>query len=396
VIKKVVKKKVSHQSDNGSGNDELAEARRRAKEWRREQAEGDIYKMLEGDNILRILNTPADKARKSPAIFVEYLMHGSVGPKKRFLRCGHTIKGGGKCWLCDVQIPKIEDKRPEDAAEMAPKPQIEFNTAIFDSDTNKFRGPKRLCFSSGGPKSIGFKVQGIVVNDRKNYLDHKKGYNFTITRFGTGRNNTSYDITSTDDEPSAVPASIVAKLKPFADTVPEYDEERMKNAYFGREEETNSDGAGKKKAKSYEAEEEEAVEADSEEEEVEEEEAEEAEEEVEEEEAEEEEAEEEEEEAPKPRKKPVAKPVAKKRRAEEEEEEEVEEEESEEEEVDEDADEEAGEEDESEEAEEEVEEDDAEEEEPEEEEPEEEEEAPKPRKLKKPVAKKVVKKPARK
>ena len=220
--------------------------RSRARSQRQDKLEGNRFKLEQGINVFRILKTPEDKARHSPDVWIEYRMHSDVGPKARFVRCGKSMSGKGRCWLCDVKIPKLQAKgRSSEAAAMEAKPQLGIQVARVDKDTGKMRGPKLYSMNNGGPKSMAYKLQGIIQAD-KDYLSHKKGYNLTVERVGKGKTDTTYSDPRPDDEPSKVPKSILEKLKPFVDVIPTYDEEYMKAAYYGTEEDSSM-AKGKKK-----------------------------------------------------------------------------------------------------------------------------------------------------
>ena len=117
-----------------------------------------------------------------------------------------------------------------------------------DEDTGGLRGPLLWPMASGkSAKALSFKVETIV-SSKKDYLDHKEGYNFTFERQGTGMLDTVYGKTERDDEPSAVPKGILAKLKPFADVILQYDPENQKQAYYGKIEEEEAEEKPKRKA----------------------------------------------------------------------------------------------------------------------------------------------------
>src|ERR1700685_232443 len=78
--------------------------REEAKERYQEKVSKGRFKLVEGENTIRIL--PRVKA-KSKVPFYEYLVHREVGPNKRFMRCGKNLHGDGDCWLCDKKIPAL-------------------------------------------------------------------------------------------------------------------------------------------------------------------------------------------------------------------------------------------------------------------------------------------------
>jgi hypothetical protein len=225
---------------------------RRAQEWAQDKKEGNKYTLQEGTNVIRILKTPPDKERNSPGLWIEYRMHGNVGPNKRFVRCGKSISGKGDCWLCKV-VDKLRRKgKPKRATALEAIQVVEMAIAVVDPDSGKMRGPKRFYLRSGrGAKSMAYKLMtGIIASRRKDYLNHKKGYNISIERVGTGQFNTTYPVGPTpDDEPSKVPSRIVDDLKPFVDIIPQYDEDQQQNAYYGREDDSRMSKDSKKKKK---------------------------------------------------------------------------------------------------------------------------------------------------
>ena len=358
--------------------EEEEDFRERARRGTKEKAEKGRYKMVEDDNTFRILKTP--KGETSPMVFMYWKIHRHVGPNDGWGRCGLDADGEGYCWLENKKIPELRKKGKMKAAAKL-ESEDQFSVQVAAIEDGEWRGPLLWTRPVGGPKSMNYRLEQIIQSVKRDAVDPKKGYNVTINRTGTGMNDTNYGPTMYDDEPTAVPKEIMARLKPFDQVLPEYDEDRLKAAYYGRdveekeeEEEERPRKKGKPRDEEEEPEETEEEEQEEETEEESEEESEEVEEEEEEppakkksrskdeeeeesEEEEEEESEEEEEEEPK-------KPAKKSKRSEPEDEEEYEEVETEEESSDEEE----------------------EEEEPEEEE-EEEEPAPK-KKVKKPIKKK--------
>ena len=121
------------------------------------------------------------------------------------------------------------------------------NIAVFEND--EFRGPLFWPVSEGGKRSVSYILEGMILNP-KTRLDHETGYNYTINRTGMGWKDTNYELIGRDDERSEVPRQIVKMLKPFVDTVLQYDEKQQKNAYYGVE-----DGETMKETSSQSAEE---------------------------------------------------------------------------------------------------------------------------------------------
>ena len=270
--------------------------REEANERYKEKASKGRFKLVEGENTIRIL--PRVKA-KSKVPFYEYLVHREVGPNKRFVRCGKTLSGDGECWLCDHKIPALEKSessaKQKMAATLQPKEQFVVQVASVDADSGKMTGPFLWTVSTGGARSLAARLLGVLRSTKRDYIDPVKGYNLTIERTGTGKLDTVYGAVTPDEEPSRVSEKILAKAKPFSELIPAYSEEQQKAAYFGQDsrEETGrsspeEDEEVKPKKKKHREEEEEPEEEETEEEEESEE---------------EEEPEEEEEEAPKKKKK---------------------------------------------------------------------------------------------
>jgi hypothetical protein len=229
-------------------NDEEDDYRKRAAEHRKEKLSKGLFKLPEGETKIRILKTPKDEERNSPSVWIEYYVHRNVGPKKLTLRCGKSvIDDSGPCWLCKVVKVLKEKGKTKMAALLERQKVYAVQVAVWDEDISNLRGPLLWPMPSGkSAKSISFKVETIV-SSKKDYLNHKEGYNFTFERQGTGMMDTVYGKTERDDEPSAVPKQIVAKLKPFADVVLQYDPEAQKNAYYGKAVEDEEEEQPKKR-----------------------------------------------------------------------------------------------------------------------------------------------------
>ena len=244
--------------------DEEDDPRARAARSRKEKTDRGRYKVTEGAHTIRILDTPRDKKRHSPSQFMEYLNHMGVGPQNRTVRCGKDFRtGDGECWICDELIPKLQRKgKSQAAAKLSAKPTMAIQVAVPDKETGGWRGPLLLFASAGKTnRSLAFKLQGIIASTKRPYLDHKKGYNITFERQGTGMTDTNYSDPVADDDSSRVPKRITEMLKPFADVIPAYSRKRQKAAYFGeednesvknnRDEEEEDDVAKKKHKKKY-------------------------------------------------------------------------------------------------------------------------------------------------
>ena len=104
------------------------------------------------------------------------------------MRCGvNPVDREGECWLCDVKIPQLRKKGMEKrATALAPKPQ--FLVQVGKVDTNgKMTGP----FLFTPAKTVADQLLASIFGSRKkSYVDPLKGYNLTIARTGTGRNDT--------------------------------------------------------------------------------------------------------------------------------------------------------------------------------------------------------------
>lgn len=240
-------------------NDEEDDYRTKAAVHRKEKLSKGLFKLPEGETIVRILKTPKDEERNSPSVWIEYYVHRNVGPKKLTTRCGkNVLDDSGPCWLCKV-VRLLKEKGKTKLAALLEKQKVyAVQMAVWDEDTGGLRGPLLWPMASGkSAKALSFKVETIV-SSKKDYLNHKEGYNFTFERQGTGMLDTVYGKTERDDEPSAVPKGILAKLKPFADVILQYDPENQKQAYYGKIEEEEAEEKPKRKAADEDEEEDEA------------------------------------------------------------------------------------------------------------------------------------------
>jgi hypothetical protein len=211
-------------------DDVKARARKRAKA----RMQSAWYKLTpNSDNVFRILPTPRGKT--SSKVFFEYNVHRDVGPMKKQVRCGKDAETGeGRCWLCDVKIPALmAAKKGSRATALAPSLTLVFQIAEVEDD-GSFNGPKIWSPAKG----VGDQLLATVLGSKKKvYEDPKKGYNISLHRTGSGRNDTKYGLLQPDEDPTEVPAKIIAKLKPFDELkeIPVYDEARQKAAYTGQE-----------------------------------------------------------------------------------------------------------------------------------------------------------------
>jgi len=228
----------------------------KAKDRVREKSQGKTYKLTEGENTFRILPDPRGPEY---APYTEYLVHRDVGPDKKMARCGKEFDTKeGECWLCDEIIPALEKSKKRAkiniAKALAPKEQFVVQVIYLDQASDKWRGPLLWFVSTGGARSLSTAVLALLSSTKKDYSDAKKGRNINLSRTGTDWKNTRYGTIEPDDDPSAVPKTIMASLKPIDNLIDAYDEEVQKAAYYGRDVDTedldeDEDDKSKKKVK---------------------------------------------------------------------------------------------------------------------------------------------------
>jgi len=234
----------------------MSDWRQEAADRLKEKTSKGRFKLVEGDNTIRIL--PRVKSKKTTP-YLEYLVHRDVGPNKRFLRCGHAIHGEGECWLCDkaAKLAKSDSKTKQKiAAALQPKEQFVVQIAVVQPDSGKMRGPYLWTVSTGGKKSLAMRLLGVLKNPKKDCIDPKRGYNLNIERTGT-QLDTTYTTPIVDEEPSKVPSKILDRCKGFNELIPPYSEEQQKAAYFGQDSRDGEDEAMATKKKRREEEDEE-------------------------------------------------------------------------------------------------------------------------------------------
>ena len=218
--------------------DKKALAAKRLKE--REQASKKRFKLPEGETTFRVL---PNKAGDKESEYYEYAMHSNVGPRKGYIRCGKSLKGKGECWLCDEMLPKLagsgKGSKKKAAEDMGRKEC--FAVQIATKNDEDWAGP----FLWEMPMSVANKLLGVM--SRRNIADPEKGFNITISRTGTGRMDTRYGDLDRDDEQSEAPEDILSRLKDFSTLIKEYDEEAMKAAYYGHEQDEEEEEESKKK-----------------------------------------------------------------------------------------------------------------------------------------------------
>lgn len=204
----------------------------------KEKATSTRFKLVVGDNSVRILPRKNPNGKFGGAPFAEYATHMNVGPNERFLTCGKDERGDGKCWLCDVQIPKLQ-KSGKDAlvlraSKIAPMPQFAVQITTVDEDGH-FRAPQIWEMKSGGSRMLSTQILGVLRSTKRDYISFANGYNLNIERTGTGMKDTRYGAIIPDMEPTAVPRSVAEKMKTFEELIRKYSESEQQTAYFGRE-----------------------------------------------------------------------------------------------------------------------------------------------------------------
>jgi hypothetical protein len=215
--------------------------KKRAKKSGEQRKEKPNIVLKEDDNCLRVLPTPAGKT--SPDTFMEYQVHQNVGPKKAYLRCGHPPgwkKGDddSEDYICDEVIPKLKKKGKLSRADaLAPETRLVVQASIVseDDDGNTKFGPAKPWQPSG--KTAGSLLTSILGSKSRDYVHPKRGYNININRTGTGFKDTRYGAIEPDDDPSRVPKSIIADLKPFDQIrgIPTYNAKAQKAALLGQD-----------------------------------------------------------------------------------------------------------------------------------------------------------------
>ena len=224
-------------------NDERDAARKRAKEINK----SNWYKLKGGhgeaiDNVFRILPTP--KSKLCAHNWYEYSVHREVGADKKTVRCGKDpVSGEGACYLCDTAIPRMRKKGQERRATLIDtKPVFLVQVAdvkVNDDDTCTFSGP----FLFTPSKGVATQLLSTVFGGKRDYTHPTKGFNLTISRIGTGKNDTKYGMLTADPDPTGVPAALLKKLKPFSELqeIPIYSEKAQKAALQGVPDEPEDD-----------------------------------------------------------------------------------------------------------------------------------------------------------
>lgn len=215
----------------------------------KEAGQGNSIVLEQGENTLRIL--PNKNPKKAP--YKTFWQH-ELGPqgKTRRVACGKDAKGNGECWACDVKLPELNESASASKRELAKNGKRKEVMILWASkvnqDTGKFAKAKKWWLKLGGSKSMGVKILSLLSSSKHHYEDPIKGRNITVTRTGTGL-QTEYPSILPDDEPSKVPSAILSALESLDEAVPAYDEQEMKDAYFGRERKESVKSQPKGKAK---------------------------------------------------------------------------------------------------------------------------------------------------
>jgi hypothetical protein len=209
--------------------DEREYARKRAEQ----RQQSSWYKLKEGDNCFRILPTPpSDDVQTN---WFEYAVHREVGPKKTTVRCGiDPVSGEGQCWICDKLIPHLKAKKLEQrATALAPRANVLIQVAKVD-ENGKMTGP--YLFTPA--KTLADQLLASIFGSRKrSYIDPVRGYNINVSRTGTGRLDTKYGMLEPDQDSTAVPKTLLAKVQPFSELkeVPVYSQAKQQAAYSGKD-----------------------------------------------------------------------------------------------------------------------------------------------------------------
>jgi len=98
---------------------------------------GGKFKLAEGENILRIL--PNKQGDEFPP-YAEFRAHREVGPDKRMIRCGISVMGKGKCWLCN-KLAEMQNSgnraKIAAASSMSAVDQMAAQVAVLNQKTAK-------------------------------------------------------------------------------------------------------------------------------------------------------------------------------------------------------------------------------------------------------------------
>jgi hypothetical protein len=205
----------------------------------KEMDEGKSFKAPTGTTTIRILpgdNNPKTKARP----YEEHWTHWNVGPNRVPVRCGKSIYGEGKCWLCDKTIPALRASKNKEHKKLAdiymPRESFVVQMAYWDATDKRWIGPKPWNVSTSLAKTL------LAEWHQGTPLEHPvEGYNMNLTRTGTGMNSTRYPAFTRSANASPVSAKVMAKLKPLSEIIEEYSEADQKKAYYGQREDAPPD-----------------------------------------------------------------------------------------------------------------------------------------------------------
>ena len=155
------------------------DTRRRALESKKDKETGGRFTPPEGKTDFRILHTPADNERDSPADFMEIQIHRNVGTNKKGARCGNEPAQGHNpknCWLCRKMAKKKKEGKTKEAAKLLPGKNLVVQASIKDKDLDAMVGPLLWESNSGSAKSLGFKLLNILSSEKsRKWLDHERG-----------------------------------------------------------------------------------------------------------------------------------------------------------------------------------------------------------------------------
>ena len=224
--------------------------RRQGQEKVKDRKEGSSTKLDDGITCIRSMPDKADilpDGRYHPkdgghAPYREYRLHRHWGPDDATVRCGKDIDGKGRCWGCDVAIPKLESdpRKAAQVREVGPQEQFVINASKFDINTKKFKLAKIMYLSTGagipgkpGANTLALRVYSKIVGTQKDYIDPVKGYNLNIEKTGSGL-KTRYPSIEGDEHPTKVPTAVLLAVQSLDTLLPKYDEEDMKSLWFGR------------------------------------------------------------------------------------------------------------------------------------------------------------------
>jgi hypothetical protein len=204
----------------------------------KEKAAGANFKLVEGENTIRLAPNKHDLAGKSEdldmAPFAEIRMHYGVGPDNIPARCGKDVDGRGKCWLCDEQIPKLAESSSTSRQKMADDMSASdcLVVQVFPVEDGHFRKAQPWWVSA---KRLAVTVLQLLGSTKRSYTHPAKGFNITVTRTGTGL-KTQYSAAIPDDGPSRVPKVALETIQDFKEVLPAYSLSKQKAAFFGKEE----------------------------------------------------------------------------------------------------------------------------------------------------------------